>query len=146
MKEPIFVLFVKDYCPYCKICYNVIVKGYLWSQLGIVTIIINISHYNGALANWWHEVAKAYTGKPDGTPAFVVFENQINFYKQPKNVFILSSKAKGYKIRSIRDQVFTLQDTIDEFLWEEFPEFMENKIMMEELTTKETEVKVIYEV
>ena len=127
MKEPFCVNFVKINCPYCKIGDRIINQGFLLNYLRLNhnIIIVNINKDNGGYKIWWDKVSPNMLGiDRTGTPAWVFFENKSKMFGRSKKIFILSRKTTGYRIKNLKDQILALKDSMEEWLWETYPEFM----------------------
>jgi len=130
VKEPLCVNFVKTKCPFCKIGDRIINRGFLknYLRLDYNFIVVNIKKYYGATKIWWGKVSPNMLGVDStATPSWVFFELDKNIFAKPKKIFILSSKTTGYRIRNLRDQVLALKDSMEEWLWETYPEYMSMK-------------------
>ena len=127
VKEPLCINFVKTKCPFCKIGDRIINRGFLknYLRLDYNFIVVNIKKYYGATKIWWGKVSPNMLGVDStATPSWVFFELDKNIFAKPKKIFILSSKTTGYRIRNLRDQVLALKDSMEEWLWETYPEYM----------------------
>ncbi len=136
-KVPDFIYFVKNRCPYCETCNTYINRGFLWSQLHTTPRTINVSHDKGQWVQWWAKVSPRISGQSNveyaGTPAYIIVEEGRDEIKNSKWAFQLWQKAKGYRIDDLRDQVLVMRDSMEQLLWDEFPEYMKRKMITNDI-------------